>query len=51
MRVCYIAESTVSLTFGVVYEVLDIQCGLYCIKDNTEEEYFFYPEDFEMVEG
>lgn len=50
MKVKYISKSDISLTNGKVYEVLAIERGLYRIVDDTEEDYLFYPEEFEIVE-
>ena len=50
MKVKYIRESDISLTKGKIYEVLAIERGLYRIVDDTEEDYLFYPEEFEIVE-
>ena len=50
MKVKYIRKSDVSLTNGKIYEVLAIERGLYRIVDDTEEDYLFYPEEFEIVE-
>lgn len=51
MKVRYINESDVSLTNGKIYEVIAEEKGLYRIIDNTEEDYLFYPEEFEIVEA
>ncbi len=50
MKVKYIRESDISLTKGKIYEVLAIERRLYRIVDDTEEDYLFYPEEFEIVE-
>ncbi len=50
MKVKYIRKSDISLTKGKIYEVLAIEHGLYRIVDDTEEDYLFYPEEFENVE-
>ena len=50
MKVKYIRKSDVSLTNGKIYEVLAIERGLYRIVDDTDEDYLFYPEEFEIVE-
>ncbi len=50
MKVKYIRKSDISLTKGKIYEVLAIERGLYRIVDDTEEDYLFYPEEFEIVE-
>ena len=50
MKIRFIGETCVSLSNGTVYEVLSIEEGLYRIVDDTEEDYLFYPEEFEIVE-
>ena len=50
MKVKYIGNSDVSLTNGKVYEVLSIEETSYRIVDNTEEDYLFSPDEFEIVE-
>lgn len=50
MKIKYIGETCVSLSNGTVYEVLSIEGGLYRIVDDTEEDYLFWPEEFEVVE-
>ena len=50
MKVKYIRKSDVSLTNSKIYEVLAIERGLYRIVDDIEEDYLFYPEEFEIVE-
>lgn len=50
MKVRYIRKSDCSLTNGKIYEVLAIEDTLYRIVDDTEEDYLFYPEEFEIVE-
>ena len=50
MKVKYIDESDVSLTNGKIYEVLSIEHGWYRIVDNTDEDYLFSPDEFEVVE-
>lgn len=50
MKIKYIGETDVSLTNGKEYEVISIEKGLYRIIDDTEEDYLFYPEQFEVVE-
>ena len=51
MKIKYIGESCVSLTHGKVYEVMCIEETLYRIIDDTEEDYLFWPEEFEIVEA
>lgn len=51
MKVKYIGESDASLTNGKEYEVLAVEEGLYRIVDNTEEDFLFWPDEFEVTEG
>lgn len=50
MKVKYINESDCSLTNGAIYEVINIEKGLYRIIDDSGEDYLFYPKEFEIVE-
>mgnify|MGYP002519435061 CR=1 FL=1 len=50
MKVKCITESDYSLTNGKLYEVINIEKGLYRIIDNSGEDYLFYPDEFEIVE-
>lgn len=50
MKVKYIGETDVSLTNGTIYEVLGVESGCYRIVDNTDEDYLFMPEEFEIIE-
>ena len=50
MKVRYIKNSCVSLENGKIYTVLSIENGWYRIVDDTDEDYLFCPEDFEIVE-
>ena len=50
MKVKYIKESCVSLTNGKIYNVIRMEDGLYRIVDDTQEDYLFYPDEFEIVE-
>ena len=50
MKVKCIQEYGISLTVGKIYEVISIESGWYRIVDNTEEDYLFPPEYFEIVE-
>jgi hypothetical protein len=50
MKVKYINETCVSLTNGKIYEVIAVEEGLFRIVDDTDEDYLFYPEEFEIVE-
>ena len=48
MKVRYKGETDVSLTANKIYEVLSIEDGLYRIVDDTEEDYLYPPEQFEI---
>ena len=50
MKVKYINETDISLTNGKIYEVISIESGWYRLVDDTEEDYLFAPEEFEIVE-
>lgn len=49
MKVKYKGKSSVSLTKGKEYEVISIEKGWYRIVDNTDEDYLFSPDEFEIV--
>lgn len=51
MKIKYNGETCVSLENGKVYEVLSIEEGWYRIVDDTEEDYLFPPELFDIVEA
>lgn len=50
MKVKYKGKSDVSLTNGKIYEVVSVEQSWYRIIDNTEEDYLFSPDEFEIVE-
>lgn len=50
MKIKYNGKSSVSLTKGKIYEVLSIEEGCYGIIDDTDDDYLFTPDDFEIVE-
>ncbi len=50
MKVKYIGTSGVSLTKDSIYDVLSVEEGCYRIVDNTDEDYLFSPDEFEIVE-
>ena len=50
MKIKYIRESDWSLTNGKIYDVLTIENGWYRIIDDTENDYLFSPEEFEIVQ-
>jgi hypothetical protein len=39
----------ISLTVGKVYNVMSVEIGWYRIKDDSDEDYLFPPELFEIV--
>ena len=49
MKVRYKNESDISLTKGKIYDVIGIENGMYRIVDDTDEDYLFYPEEFELL--
>mgnify|MGYP004478856195 CR=1 FL=1 len=51
MKVKYKGKTDISLTNGKVYDVLSVENGWYRIVDDTEEDYLFSPEDFEIVQN
>lgn len=50
MKVKYMGEDSVSLTNNKIYDVVAIEEDWYRIVDNTEEDYLFNPDEFEVVE-
>lgn len=50
MKIKYIGKSDVSLTNGKVYEVMSVESGWFRIIDDTDDDYLFSPEEFEVVE-
>lgn len=51
MKVRYTGETSfLELTHGKVYEVLSIEKGWYRIVDDSEEDYLYPPDLFEIVE-
>ena len=50
MKVKYKGKSSVSLTKDKIYEVLSVEKEWYRIVDDTEEDYLFSPEEFEIIE-
>ena len=50
IKVKYIGETDVSLTNDKEYEVISVEGGMYRIVDDTEEDYLFSPEEFEVIE-
>lgn len=50
MKVKYIGETDVSMTNGKVYDVIGVEFGWFRIVDDTEEDYVFPPDQFEVIE-
>lgn len=50
MKVRYIGKSDASLTNGRIYDVLSVERTSYRIVDDTNEDFLFLPEEFEIVE-
>lgn len=51
MKVRYRGETSfLELTHDKVYEVLSVEKDWYRIVDDSEEDYLYPPEDFEIVE-
>lgn len=52
MKVKYLGEtSPLELIHDKVYEVLSVEREWYRIVDETDEDYLYPPEDFEVVES
>lgn len=49
-RVKYIGETDCSLINGKVYDVIGIEKDWYRILDETEDDYLFPPEEFEIMD-
>ena len=50
MKVKYTGETDVSLTNGKEYDVIAVESGWFRIVDDTEEDYIFPPDQFEVIE-
>ncbi len=50
MKVKYKGKSNVSLTNGKIYDVISVEKNSYRIVDDTDDDYLFLPDDFEIVE-
>ena len=50
MKVRFKGESSVSLTKDKIYEVLSVEETWYRIVDDTDDDYLFAPDGFEVVE-
>ena len=50
MKVKYMGKNDSSLTNGKIYEVIAVEKTCYRIVDDTDEDFLFLPEEFEIVE-
>lgn len=50
MKVKYKGKSDVSMTKGNEYEVIAVEGGWFRIVDDTDDDYLFPPEDFDVIE-
>ncbi len=51
MKIRFLGETSfLELTHDKVYDVLSIEKGWYRIVDDSDEDYLYPPEDFEVVE-
>lgn len=50
MKVKFQGESGISLTNGKAYEVIAVENGWYRIVDDTDDDYLFPPDEFEVIE-
>ena len=50
MKVKYTGKTDVSLIEGKEYEVIAVENGWYRIVDETDDDYLFAPDDFEVIE-
>ncbi len=51
MKARYLGESDpLGLLHDKVYDVVSVERGLYRIVDETNEDYLYFPELFEIVE-
>lgn len=51
MKVRYLGEDDpLALRHGKVYDVLSVERGMYRIIDETNEDYLYFPEAFEVIE-
>lgn len=50
MKVKYNGKTDVSLTNGKEYEVIAVENGWYRIVDDTDDDYLFAPDEFEVIE-
>lgn len=49
MKIRYKGETDCSLTNGKIYDVISVEQGWYRIVDDSEEDYLFNPEEFDVV--
>lgn len=51
MKVRYTEETSfLELTHGKIYDVISVEKGWYRVVDDSDEDYLYPPEDFEIVE-
>jgi len=51
LKVRYIKETkSLCLTHGEIYDVISIEKDWYRIVDDSDEDYLYPPEEFEIVE-
>ncbi len=51
MKVRYLGETSfLELTHGKVYKVLSVEKDWYRIVDDSDEDYLYPPDEFEVVE-
>ena len=51
MKVKYIGKSNISLTNNKEYDVISVENEWYRIVDDTDEDYLFEPDEFEIIEN
>lgn len=49
MKIKYKGESNISLTNGKEYDVIGVENGWYRIIDDTDEDYLYSPEVFDVI--
>jgi hypothetical protein len=51
MKVRFIGEgSPMTLTTGKIYEVINVEHNCYRIIDETDEDYLYHKDSFEIIE-
>lgn len=50
MKVKYKGKTDVSLTNEKIYEVLAVEEGWFRIVDDTDDDYLYSPDEFEVIE-